>query len=183
MNDYIRFQIPSKLIYTKFVEEIAENISAYLDYPSDRNFASKLRAVMNEVFINVVKHSDTSAQSEVVRFQFELGMKYFSVSIYDHGPGFEANGYLPPYPNDLVGREFKWREVLDGSVLFSVVDPFTIHFKFEPKEIDFADHLSEMPELMDHGLGISIITKLMDSVTYAYVGEGRFDWKLIKKLS
>ena len=64
MKDIIRFHVPCKLEYTKLVEDVSDLISSYLNLKNNEQFASKLRAVMNEVFINIVEHSDTAAQNE-----------------------------------------------------------------------------------------------------------------------
>ncbi len=181
MQDIIRFHVPCHIKYTKFVEDFSRVASGYLYPQSDEVFASKLCAVMNEVFVNIVEHTDTAKENEVVRFQFEIGLKYFSISIYDYGPGFKADGHLPPYPKELIGKRYMLRETLDGHVHYQIVDPFTITFLFEEKEIDL-DDFDDLGMLEDNGLGISIITKLMDTVTYSYIGNGKFDWKLVKQI-
>lgn len=183
MNDIIRFHVPCKLDYTKLVEDVTDLISAHINFTGSPQFVSKLRAVMNEVFINIVEHSDTAAQNEIVRFQYELGLQYFTISIYDYGPGFEAEGHLPPYPKDYIGNKYKLRDVLDGSVYFTIVDPFSVSFRFEEKDDVNLDELEELGSMKENGMGISIVTKLMDTVTYSYIGEGKYDWKLIKKIS
>ncbi len=182
MSDLVRFQVPCKIEYTKLVEEITHQVSTYLQTDPKSDFSHRLRAVMNEVFINIVKHTETAAQDEMVRFQFELGLDLFTISIYDYGPGFPAKGHYPPYPSDLIGNKYKLRDVIDGTVYFTVVDPVEVSFSFvETQESDF-NQLSGLDMLEDHGLGISIVTKLMDTVTYSYIGQGKFDWKLIKRL-
>ncbi len=183
MYDILRFQVPCKLEYTKLVEEITDQICTYVRMDKSKNFSHKLRAVMNEVFINIVKHSDTAAQQEMVRFQFELGLDYFTISIYDYGPGFEADGHFPPYPKELVGKRYKLREVIDGVVYFTIVNPFEVNFEFKELSEQELDQVDQLAYLEDHGLGISIVTKLMDSVSYTYIGSGKFDWKLIKRLT
>ena len=182
MNDIIRFHVPCNTKYTSLVEEVSAQIGNHLKSKTSAQFIQKLRAVMNEIFVNIVEHSDTAKQNEVVRFQFEMGQEYFTTSIYDYGPGFEADGARPPYPEKVIGKEFKLREVLDGSVHFQVVDPFTLTFSFKEKEETNLDGLDEFHRLDDHGLGISIVTKIMDSVSYSYLGHGKYDWKLVKKL-
>ncbi len=180
MQDIIRFHVPCDLKYTKLVEDFSR-ISAPLLYPdSDETFAHKLCAVMNEVFVNIVEHTDTSKEHEIVRFQFEIGLKYFSISIYDYGPGFDADGHYPPYPKEVIGKKYHLRKTLDGDVYYRVADPFSINFVFEEKEMDF-DGFDNLDSLQDNGLGLSIVTKLMDTVTYAYIGNGKFDWKLVKQ--
>lgn len=182
MYDIIRFHVPCKLEYTKLVEDMAELLSSYLKSESTVKIASKLRAVMNEVFINIVKHSHTAAKDEIVRFQFEIGFKHISISIYDYGPGFKADDFYPPYPKEIIGKKYKLREVIDGSVYFTVIEPFGVSFNFEEREEALLDYIEELSGIEDHGMGLSIITKLMDTVTYTYIGEGKYDWKLIKKL-
>ncbi len=185
MSDIIRFHVPCKLDYTKMVEDFSAIVSSYLSIPKvDKGkLAENLRAVMNEVFINIVKHSNTAAIDEMVRFQFELGLNFIVISIFDHGPGFEAESHYPPYPQYLFGKKFILNKVLDGWVAYTVLDPFTVSFSFE-ENVD-EDKLAKLDSnvLRDHGLGLSIITKLMDQVTYTYIGEGKFDWKLIKYLT
>ncbi len=182
-NDIIRFHVPCKLEYTRLVEEVTGQIGVYFQKRMAPAFGQKLRAVMNEVFINIVKHSDTAAQNEVVRFQFEIGLDYLTISIYDYGPGFKAGRHKPPYPDSLCGKTFKLRDVIDGKVYFTVVNPMEVSFSFKEKEEANLEQLGELDALNDHGLGLSIITKLMDTVTYTYIGNGKFDWKLIKRLS
>jgi len=182
LNDIIRYHVPCKIEYTKLVEEVSGQIGVYFKKQMNPVFSQKLRAVMNEVFINIVEHSDTAAQNEIVRFQFEVGLDYLTISIFDYGPGFKAEGSYPPYPEHLIGKRYKLRDVLDGDVYFNVINPLEVSFSFEEKDDVNLDQLGELDNLEDSGMGISIITKLMDTVTYTYIGHGKFDWKLIKKL-
>lgn len=182
MPDIIRFHVPCKLEYTRMVEEVMLLVSSYVKSGEKDEVAEKLRTVINEVFVNIVEHSRTAGEDEIVRFQFELGIKYFTISIYDNGPGFKAGRHMPPYPAEVVGRVFKLRDVLDGRVNYRVVDPFTVSFLFEKKESRMNDKKELQKFVDDHGLGISIITRVMDSVTYTYIGQGKYDWKLIHKL-
>jgi len=62
------------------------------------------------------------------------------------------------------------------------MDPFSISFSFEEKEEVELDDLVELTEVSENGLGMSLVTKLMDTVSYSYIGNGKFDWKLVKKL-
>lgn len=180
MQDIIRLHVPCKLEFTKLVEDFTKISATYLNPKATTEFTQKLCSVMNEVFINIVKHSKTSEENEIIRFQFEIGLKYFSISIYDYGPGFKANDHLPPYPKECIGEKYKLRDVIDGIVYYTVSDPFSIIFSFEEKQDVELDDLMDFEKLNDNGLGMSIVTKLMDTVTYSYVGNGKFDWKLVK---
>jgi len=182
MNDILRFHVPCDLNYTKLVEDFTRDISRYLHPTGKEEFCSKLVTVMNEVFINIVEHSKTAYENEVVRFQFEIGLKYFSISIYDNGPGFKADGTSPPYPKKYIGKKYKLRDVIDGAVFYTVTDPFSLSFSFEESEYEDSDDFANFDKLSESGLGMSIVTKLMDTVNYSYIGNGKFDWKLVKKL-
>ena len=182
MHDILRFHVPCKLEYTKLVEDFMKVSARYLHPNGSTDFTNRLCSVMNEVFINIVRHSNTAAENEIVRFQFEIGLKYFSISIYDYGPGFDADGNRPPYPKESVGNKYKLRDVIDGIVYYKIIDPFSISFSFEEKQDVELDDLANFDKLGENGMGMSIVTKLMDTVTYSYVGNGKFDWKLIKKL-
>ncbi len=182
MNNILRFHVPCKVEFTKLVEDFIRVSSPFLHPNCTREFTNKLCLVMNEVFVNIIEHTNTAAENEIVRFQFEIGLKYFSISIYDYGPGFKADEHLPPYPKDCIGQQYKLRDVLDGVVYYTVVDPFSISFSFKEKEEVDLDDLSELDRINDNGLGMSLVTKLMDTVNYSYVGNGKFDWKLVKNL-
>lgn len=182
MNDVLRLHVPCKIEYTKLVEDFIRISAHYLNPQSTPDFRTKLCTVMNEVFVNIIEHTNTAAESEIVRFQFEIGLKYFSISIYDYGPGFKADENLPPYPKECIGQRYKLRDVLDGTVYYTIIDPFSISFSFVEKEEVELDDLAELTEIHDNGLGMSLVTKLMDTVSYSYIGNGKFDWKLIKKI-
>jgi hypothetical protein len=66
-----------------------------------------------------------------------------------------------------------------------VINPYSLSFSFQEEdnleEQDF-EKVDETDFLQGHGFGVSIITKIMDSVTYSYVGDGKFDWLMIKNL-
>lgn len=182
MQDILRFHVPCDQKYTKLVEDFIGISAGYLNPAADKTFVQKLTSVMNEVFLNIVEHTKTAEQGEIVRFQFEIGLKYFSISIYDYGPGFAADGHYPPYPKNVVDKSYLLREVLDGKVFYKVIDPFSITFHFEEKQDINLDDIGLLGRADDSGLGMSIVAKIMDTVTYSYVGNGKFDWKLVKKL-
>ena len=183
MSDLIRFHVPCKVEYTKLIEDVTDLISTHSSFKGSSQFVQKLRSVMNEVFINIIKHSKTAEQNELVRFQYELGLHYFTISIYDYGPGFDAGGYMPPYPKKMIGTKHRLRDVLDGAVHFTITDPFSVSFEFIEKDDVNLDDLDNLENIEENGMGISIVTKLMDSVTYTYIGQGKYDWRLIKEIS
>ena len=73
--------------------------------------------------------------------------------------------------------------MLDGTVYFTISNPLEVRFSFEESEESNFDELTDLSLVEDHGMGISIVTKIMDDVTYTHIGQGKYDWKLMKKLS
>jgi anti-sigma regulatory factor (Ser/Thr protein kinase) len=180
MDNIVRLHVPSKMSYTSLVEDFMRALGAHI-FPSDQVKRDNLSTVMNEIFTNVVKHSNTAKVDGIVRFQLEVGKKELKVSIYDHGPGIKINDQYPPYPLKFVGQKFKFRRVLDGAVFLNVDSSHVLSFSFE--QSTSKHELSEnLKNLKGHGMGISIITKIMDSVTYTLKDDGQFDWQMIKKL-
>jgi len=181
MKEITRLHVPSMIKYTKLVEDFTYSLGEHI-YPDDEGARNRLSAVMNEVFTNIVKHSDTSNQDEMVRFQMEIESGLLVISIYDNGPGIEVENQLPPYDISLIGKRRKLRKVIDGIVYFTVLDPHCLSFYFEEGEGNESQYPDNLKDLRGHGLGMSIVTKIMDSITYTSIGEGMYDWKMTKKL-
>ena len=185
MKDVLRLHIPSNIKYTRLVEDFTRSTMESI-YPDDEQIRHKLCAVMNEVFVNIVEHSDTSSIDELVRVQFEIGDSAFMISIFDFGPGIKINNTLPPYDKKYIGEKYEFRTVVDGIVYATVVNPYSISFTFEahpdPESMQF-NRMDEIEFLQGHGLGVSIMTKIMDSVTYSFIGEGKYDWLMVKSFN
>ena len=181
MKQILRLHVPCEIQFTRLVEDFMQSSTQFI-YPDNERFRNELTSAMNEVFTNIVQHSDTAKFGDIVRIQVEIGTRTFFISIYDNGPGIEINNQLPPYNKNLVGQKIEFKKVLDGMVYVIISNPYSISFKFEPSEEKDFNRLDELDILNDHGLGISIITKIMDSVTYSYVGDGKYDWQMIKQI-
>ena len=126
-QDIIRLHVPSQIIYTSLVEDFMRSLGVHI-YPDDESKRDSLSTVMNEIFTNIVKHSDTAKLDGIVRFQLEIGSRDLIVSIFDHGPGIKINDAYPPYPVSLVGEKIRFRQVIDGSVYMKVLSPRDVTF-------------------------------------------------------
>ena len=181
MKEITRLHVPSKIKYTKLVEDFTYSLGEHI-YPNDKEARNRLSAVMNEVFTNIVKHSDTSKQDEMVRFQIELESGLLVISIYDNGPGIAVENQLPPYDESLIGLRKSLRKVIDGVVYLTVMDQKSLSFSFVKGEEPDSQSSTNLEGLRGHGLGLSIVTKIMDSITYTSIGEGKYDWRMTKRL-
>jgi anti-sigma regulatory factor (Ser/Thr protein kinase) len=181
MKEITRLHVPSNVKYTKLVEDFMYSLGDHI-YPADDFSRNRLSAVMNEVFTNIVKHSSTPQDDEMVRFQLEIESGMLVISIYDSGPGIEVDEQLPPYDKSLLGERREFRKVIDGMVYLTIVDPYSVSFSFIKSDDNTQNGTNDLDELHGHGFGLSIVTKIMDSLTYSFVGEGKFDWRMTKKL-
>jgi len=183
-KDVLRLHLPCDIKYTRLVEEFTRSTMEYI-YPGDEEYRNKLGAVMNEVFVNIVKHSETSALDELIRIQFEIDPETFLISIYDYGQGVKIDNTLPPYNEENIGTKIKFREVVDGVVYATILDALSVSFSFEDERKPRKQKTKKIMDkafLQGHGYGISIITKIMDSVKHTYVGNGKFEWQMVKKI-
>ena len=180
MEDIIRLHIPSNIAYTGLVEDFMRALGTKI-FPNDNISRDNLSTVMNEIFTNIVRHSDTSRVDGIVRFKWQIGASDLKISIYDHGPGIPIAKKYPPYPPELLGTQHEYRRVLDGIVCLKIIEPNSVAFSFEP-DVKSPDHPDNLKNLKGHGLGLSIMTKIMDSVVYVMRDDGQFDWQLTKNI-
>jgi anti-sigma regulatory factor (Ser/Thr protein kinase) len=118
----------------------------------------------------------------MVRLQVEIESGLLVISIYDNGPGIVVQKQLPPYDTSLIGLKKIHRKVIDGIVYLTVLDPLSISFYFVKNRESKLEDPHAHEDLRGNGLGLSIVTKIMDSLTYTSIGGGKYDWKMTKKL-
>ena len=176
MDHTISLYVPGHIQFTQMVEEFTRSICLHF-YPDASMHHDNLCMVMNEVFTNVVHHSETKNLNELVRIQMTVNPASIRVSIVDHGPGIRVNNQHPPYNPSLIGHREPFRRVLDGTVFLTVNSPEQLSFSFESGSL-----VSDLHQFNGRGFGLSIITKIMDRLTYSALGNGRFNWEMVKKI-
>ena len=176
-----RLHVPCDVQHTELVEEFIRFSTKSLFLSNDSK-QSQLCLAINEIFTNIIHHSQTVWKDQIVRFQVDIRKKNIAISVFDNGPGFEVEHQLPPYKQKLVGLKKEVRKVIDGRVMLTVLDTRTVGFSFEERENQITDRNAILRALDGHGLGISIITKIMDSLNYKYLGNGKFDWQMVKQI-
>ena len=177
-----RLHVPCDIKHTELVEEFIRFTTRSI-FLTNITLQTELCSAINEIFTNIISHSNTSRIDQIVRFQVDISEKVISISVYDNGPGFAIKEQFPPYDTKLVGYTQELRRVIDGRVLATVTDINTVRFTFEESEYQYTDRFAILKKLDGHGLGISIITKIMDSLTYKYLGKGKFDWQMKKQIN
>jgi anti-sigma regulatory factor (Ser/Thr protein kinase) len=177
-----RLHVPCDVQHTELVEEFIRFTTKSI-FSKSAIRQTELCAAINEIFTNIIIHSHTARIDQIVRFQVDIGKKIISISVFDNGPGFKIKKQLPPYDTDLIGYKQELKRVIDGRVMATVIDNNTVAFTFEESQNQLKDRLAILKTLNGHGLGISIITKIMDSLRYKYLGEGKFDWQMKKQIA
>ncbi len=175
MKHTICLDIPGHIRFTQIIEDFTRSISRQFYTDKTMNHEN-LCMVMNEVFTNVVKHSNTTKSEELVRIQMVIYPDELTISILDHGPGIMVKNQRPPYSPELIGYRKPFRKVVDGTVYLTVNSPLQLNFTFKNETL-----VDDLHQFHGHGFGLSIVTKIMDRLTYSALGDGKFSWEMTKK--
>lgn len=175
----IALTVPCDLKYTTVVENSVHVIAPFLDGVFSNKFKLDLRIILNEAFVNAVKHGCPDSYKQT-RITFGFDSNSFEVSIKDPGKGILVNEFAPPYPESLIGCTEVIQKTLDGQVMAFVENHDRLKISFD--EIDLADleksgYLEITPT---GGLGISLMTKIMDEIYFEYLGDDGHLLRMVK---
>lgn len=146
-------------------------------HPSLHHRKGQVIVALAEARGNVVRHTlDPSGGTCFLR-QAPTGKPAIELLFGDLGPGLPINGMTPPYPPHMVGKVFEYRRTLDGFLSCTVMSENTVEMSF--READLAASLS-IEDLPVGGMGLSIMAKVMDRVTYVtHVGPWNYLWLVL----
>lgn len=137
---------------------------------TDMGLLTELLFVINEAFTNAFRHGDSKGReiSIEINASTEESCPVLTLSVEDFGKGIRLNGAPPPYPSDFLDREFILAETIDGSVIAKVTGTahLQIDFREAPKQGEAFDRTVD--RLKYGGMGLSIISKIMDTVAYEH---------------
>ena len=172
MSQALFLYIPAEVQFTQLVEDFTRSVcSSFID--AEVIHHDNIRMVMNELFTNSVKHT----QTEQVQIRMDVRTDTVKITLLDRGPGIMVKDQRPPYDQELIGHREPFRRVLDGTVYLTVCSPEQVRFTFEN-----GGTFSDLHRLQGHGLGLSIVTKLMDQITCSTLTDGRSCWEIIKHI-
>ncbi len=174
----IELRIPFDLKYTPLVEEFSVQVFKLGKKEAEAPDILQVRTAVNEAFINVIENSPESARTEPVCISFSVDPFSLQVELMDTGNGIKINDQLPPYPHEMVGKTFELLRTFDGIVWCKVETNRDISLSFE-SQIELSRELNR-EQISVGGLGISIMTKLMNSVEYHY-SEDKKNYLIMKK--
>jgi len=176
MDHTICLHVPGQIQFTQMVEDFTRSICLHF-FSGASAHHENLCMVMNEVFTNVVKHSAALESDELVQIRMRINPGTLKISVLDHGPGIMVKNQRPPYNKALIGHSEPFRKVLDGTVYLTVTSPDQLIFTFEDQTL-----VRDLHQFNGHGFGLSIITKIMDHLSYSALGNGQFTWEMVKKI-
>ncbi len=168
MNRKIVLSVPADINYLATVESFAELLIKRFELSEEERtaFSRRLRATLNEAFVNVLKHTPVP-ENALVEIEFEIDTPELVIRFPDWGKGVAIDGCYPPYPQKLIGSDHLFLKTIDGEVHFSVESDRVLKLWFK----DFAENMNPdnlLENVSEGGMGLSIIVKTMD--------EARFVW-------
>ncbi|MFQ5824550.1 MAG: ATP-binding protein [bacterium] len=181
-KDKIILWVPCNLKFTETVENIVEVIRPLFNSSLSTNRVFEIKLVLNEAFVNVVRHSSQNV-AELVEIIFEMEPQSLKICLKDKGKGLAILEHFPPYPQKLIGTSQVFLKTMDGEVRALVEDSVTLQLTFNEINIDEFPPEYIFEKTQDRGMGISLMTKLMDEVRFKYMeNEGNY-LELIKNLA
>lgn len=173
-NNAIILSVPPDLRFTETVENFVDVILPHLSAKNSLMLAQQLRSILNEAFVNVIRHAPQNLE-QFVQVIFEVDQPRLMIYFPDQGGGIQVNGYAPPYPSELIGSSHVLLKTIDGEVMGLVEDKNSVLLSFKEEKND--EEKTDMKQLLESvkegGMGLSLITKLMDRVRFVFIeGEG-----------
>ncbi len=168
MNRKVILSVPSDIHYLATVESFAELlIKRYeLSAEDQSTFSRRLRATLNEAFVNVLRHTPVP-EDALVEIEFEIAAQDLIMRFPDWGRGVKVAGFFPPFPQKLIGTDHLFIKTIDGEVHVTIESAHSLKLWFkEAENPKKAENLLE--NVSEGGMGLSIIIKTMD--------EARFIW-------
>lgn len=166
MNRKIVLSVPSDINYLATVESFAELLIKRYDLSEEERstFSRRLRATLNEAFVNVIRHTPVP-ENALVEIEFEIDEPELIIRFPDWGKGLEIEGFFPPFPEKLIGTDHLFLKTIDGEVHVQVESKFSLKLRFKEfnKNLD-PDKLLE--NVSEGGMGLSIIVKTMDEARF-----------------
>ena len=180
MNRKIVLSVPSDIHYLATVESFAELLIKRYDLSEDERsiFSRRLRATLNEAFVNVIRHTPVP-ENALVEVEFELNESELIIRFPDWGRGLKIDGFYPPFPEELIGTDHLFLKTIDGEVHVHVESAQSLKLWFK----EFNKNLTPeklLENVSEGGMGLSIIVKTMDEASFIW-DEQRGHYLEIKK--
>jgi len=170
-SNKITLSVPAKLKYTVTVENFTDVILPHLDVKDKQLLAQQLRAILNEAFVNVIRHTPENCR-EQVQVIFNLDSPQLIIQFPDEGMGIQIAGHYPPYPSDIIDQSFKLYTTMDGEVHGKIENEYSILLSFHEADLEKLDTETLRDHAREGGMGLSLMIKMMDSVRFIHV-EGK----------
>ncbi|MDB9528230.1 anti-sigma regulatory factor [Oscillatoria sp. CS-180] len=103
-------QVPSDLKFISIIEDwllgcLRLELAEWPDWPKWEN---RLRLVMVEAYSNVVRHAHQDKPHIPVLLKLDLHPDFLRLEVWDQGPGFDIDSYLPPTPDAQQEGGYGW---------------------------------------------------------------------------
>ncbi len=163
----IKLSVPPDLKFTAAVENFVDVIVPHFNVQNRVDMSNKLRSILNEAFINVIRHSKENLDKNV-EILFEIEKPKLIIDFPNQGRGIQVQGHFPPYPDELKNSSFTFLKTIDGEVVAHIEDNNTINLCFREYDMDEMSAEEMLKNVKNGGMGLSLIVKLMDRVRFIY---------------
>lgn len=172
-------------VYTLSVPSVPDSVTVLEDLCDiylarvpglDAEATQQLRLSVAEACRNALSMPAVAGRVASVRVSFfrdtarPTGPRISAMEIGDPGAGVEIEGHRPPYPRSLVGRRFRFLDVLDYTLYCVVDDAITVHFTAEA-QIDTPRGLTReelLSRAQPRGLGLLALCRSWEVVEFRH---------------
>jgi anti-sigma regulatory factor (Ser/Thr protein kinase) len=144
-------------------------------YPILRAQRGQILIALQEALGNVSRHSRQDTGGIGLCSTPTDNSPTMDFLIPDTGPGITVNGTSPPYGLRMTGHSYPFSHTLNGVVFCHVLEPEVLEFTVQGKRVDVSNVSTD--DIPTHGMGMGIMAKVMDRVTYlSHVGAWNLLW-------
>lgn len=148
-------------------------------YPPLQKRGLHILIALEEVRGNIVFHADDPRGGVCLVRHASSERPTLDVVFADRGGGFRIDDRLPPYGKEMLDREYEFRQTLDGVVSCRVAGADTVEIMF--RRYPEGHRLPDVEHLPVGGLGLSIMSKVMDRVVYlSHIGPANLLWMQLR---
>ncbi len=135
----------------------------------DDTLAFSLRLIVNEGFRNAIRVQPAEGRLRLIRLALRTHPQGICVTLLEPGNGFLIKGQVPPYPEDWIGKTFRYSKLLNQDLNVRVESPTRLVFQVKRNPEDAAiDRTALLDQAQSRGMGLLALCHACDEVVMEY---------------